>query len=234
MFARTGLLAELSALAFVTAVGAGPALAQSDPLAARNDATTAGADASALAVDEDISQAEIVVTARKREESLQDVPLAITVFTAVQIENAGIDNIEDVARLTPGFTFTPLFGGNQSTPVIRGLSTTIGEPNVGFFVDGVYQSSRAVMDSLLGDDIARIEVVKGPQSALYGRNTFGGAINYVTRTPTNDLSGRIRGTIGNHEQARRASHSAGRSRTTSPFSRLARVMSTMAASFPTP
>lgn len=178
---------------------------------ARTDAQPAGADPAEptvdadgssveVIVDPDDSSLEIVVTARKREEILQEVPLAITAFTARQIEDAGIDNIEDVARLTPGFTFTPLFGGNQSTPVIRGLSTTIGEANVGFFVDGVYQSSRLVMDSLLGDDIARIEVVKGPQSALYGRNTFGGAINYITRSPTNAFTGRVQATVGNYEQ----------------------------------
>lgn len=134
---------------------------------------------------------EIVVTARKRAETLQTVPLAIAAFTTETIENAGIDNVEDIASLTPGFTFAPLFGGGAATPVIRGQSTTIGEPNVGFFLDGVYQSSRAVMDAALGDDVARVEVVKGPQSALYGRNTFGGAVNIISRPPTNDLEGRV-------------------------------------------
>lgn len=182
------------AVAVAALLGTAPALAQ-NPAAG---AVTAGAQVPA--VDEEVAPGDILVTARKREESLQEVPLAITAFTARQIEDARIQNVEDVARLTPGFTFTPLFGGNQSTPVIRGLSTTIGEPNVGFFVDGVYQSSRSVMDSLLGDDIVRIEVVKGPQSALYGRNTFGGAINYITRSPTNDLAGGVRATVGNYDQ----------------------------------
>lgn len=142
---------------------------------------------------------DIVVTARKREESLQTVPLAITAVTEETIREAGIDSVEDVARMTPGFTFTPLFGGAGSTPVIRGQSTTIGEPNVGFFVDGVYQSSRAVMDAMLGGDVARIEVAKGPQSALYGRNTFGGAVNYITKAPTNDPSGSMEATAGDHD-----------------------------------
>jgi iron complex outermembrane receptor protein len=139
---------------------------------------------------------EIVVTARRREETLQSVPLSINAFTAETIENAGVANVEDIAAMTPGFTFTPLFGGSASLPVIRGQSTTIGEPNVGFFVDGVYQSSRATMDALLGDDVARIEVVRGPQSALYGRNTFGGAVNIITRPPTNDLEGRLEASYG--------------------------------------
>lgn len=142
------------------------------------------------------SSDEIVVTARRREETLQSVPLSVSAFTAETIENAGVQNVEDIASMTPGFTFAPLFGGGASLPVIRGQSTTIGEPNVGFFVDGVYQSSRATMDALFGDDIARIEIVKGPQSALYGRNTFGGAVNIITRAPTNDLSGHLEASYG--------------------------------------
>lgn len=122
---------------------------------------------------------EIVFTARRREETLQSVPLSINAFTAETIENAGVENIEDIASMTPGFTFAPLFGGGASLPVIRGQSTTIGEPNVGFFIDGVYVSSRATTDAMLGDDVARVEVIKGPQSALYGRNTFGGAVNII-------------------------------------------------------
>lgn len=139
---------------------------------------------------------EILVTTRKREERLQDVPIAIAAFSARDIEKIGIQSVEDIARLTPGFTFAPLFGGDASTPVIRGLSTTIGEPNVGFFVDGVYQSSRAAMDALLANSIERVEVAKGPQSALYGRNTFGGAVNFVTKRPSNELEGQVEATYG--------------------------------------
>jgi iron complex outermembrane receptor protein len=144
---------------------------------------------------DEASEEEIVVTARKREEALQSVPLSISAFTEEVIENAGIDNVEDIATLTPGFTFAPLFGGGAATPVIRGQSTTIGEPNVGFFIDGVYQSSRAIMDASLGD-VERVEVVKGPQSALYGRNTFGGAVNIISRAPSDDLEGRIEASYG--------------------------------------
>lgn len=140
----------------------------------------------------------ITVTARMRAEPLQSVPEAVSVFTAKDIESARIQTAEDLANLTPGFSFAPLFGGNQSTPVIRGLSTTIGEANVGFFIDGVYQSSRTIMDALLGDGIERVEIVKGPQSALYGRNTFGGAVNYITSRPSNEFHGRVEGTLGNY------------------------------------
>lgn len=139
---------------------------------------------------------EIVVTTRKREESLQTVPVAVTAFSAEDIESARITSVEDIALLTPGFTFAPLFGGGASTPVIRGQSTTIGEPNVGFFIDGVYQSSRSIMDSLLGDSIERVEVAKGPQSALYGRNTFAGAINFISKEPSNEFEGTLELTGG--------------------------------------
>ncbi len=142
---------------------------------------------------------ELVVTARKREEQLQQVPLSITAFTAETIESAGIDNVADIATLTPGFTFAPLFGGGAATPVIRGQSTTIGEPNVGFFVDGVYQASRGLMDAILGDSVSRVEVVKGPQSALYGRNTFAGAVNIVTSRPSDELGGMIEARYGDYD-----------------------------------
>ena len=139
---------------------------------------------------------EIVVTARKREEALQTVPLSISAFSAETIRSAAIRNVEDIASLTPGFTMAPLFGGGAQTPVIRGQSTTIGEPNVGFFVDGVYQSSRALMDAMFGDSVARVEVVKGPQSALYGRNTFAGAVNIVTERPSDELEGKLEASYG--------------------------------------
>ena len=203
MINRGHLLAGLSLFALITSA-ASPALAQAEqpstPTADQqaDEEQVSGADATPAAAESE--SPDIIVTARLRQESLQDVPLAITAFTARQIQDAGIDSVEDIARLTPGFTFTPLFGGPAATPVIRGLSTTIGEPNVGFFVDGVYQSSRTVMDAMLLGDIARVEVVRGPQSALYGRNTFGGAINYITVTPTNDFTGRAEATIGEHEQ----------------------------------
>lgn len=155
-----------------------------------------------------LSLDEMVVTTRKREETLQEVPTAITAFSAQLIEDAGIQNIEDIALMTPGFTYTPLFGGRVGNPVIRGMNTTIGEPNVGFFLDGVYQESRGAMEALFGDEIERIEVAKGPQSALYGRNTFAGAINYVTKQPSNDTEGKLEVTLGNEGRKDvRVSHS---------------------------
>lgn len=134
----------------------------------------------------------VVVTSTKREERMQDVPAAISVIGAKDIDTAGLATAADIAPLVPGFVMVPLFGSSGYNPVIRGLSTTIGEPNVGFFVDGVYMPSRAGLDFMLDDDIQRIEVARGPQYALYGRNTFAGAINVVTRPPGNDFGGSVR------------------------------------------
>lgn len=141
---------------------------------------------------------EIVVTARRQAESLQEAPLSITALSAQTIQSAGIDDLRDVARLAPGLRFDDLIAGLFASPVIRGLavSNLLSENNVGTFLDGVYISNKAGLDLSLVD-LERIEVVKGPQSALYGRNTFAGAINYVTRTPSDTLSGRVRLTGGN-------------------------------------
>src|SRR5690625_4778221 len=132
----------------------------------------------------------MVVTARLREESLQDAPAAITALDAAQVERAGVRNIDDIATLTPGLTYVSLQGSNYALPVMRGLSTNVGESNVGLFLDGVYQGSRSGMERMM-IDVERIEVIKGPQAALYGRNTFGGAINIISKQPKNIPEGSV-------------------------------------------
>jgi iron complex outermembrane receptor protein len=126
--------------------------------------------------------AEIIVTVRKVEENLKEIPVAVTAFTDAEIESAGIDNLEDIANLTPGLQFFNPIGEFLPVPIIRGVAPTDirGENNTAIFVDGVYVAGREGLNfSQL--DVERIEVVKGPQSALYGRNAFSGAINYVTK-----------------------------------------------------
>lgn len=145
---------------------------------------------------------EVTVTARRREESLQEVPLAITAFTATDIQRAGITNFGDVAKLTPSLVFDQDFGANDTRPTIRGLPATRGRPPVGVLIDGIDVSSEAIATAgggillnLRQLDVERIEVVKGPQSALYGRVAFGGAVNYVTAKPGDVLSGRVNATV---------------------------------------
>lgn len=134
---------------------------------------------------------EIVVTARKREESLQEIPVAVSAFDAQTIENRGLQSIDDVSRFTPGLSFSKAFGRATERPVIRGLSNVLAgvqfgvEAGAAYFVDGIYYPGD-IQNLDLGD-LERVEVIKGPQSALYGRNTYSGAINFVTRGPTDTL-----------------------------------------------
>ena len=163
-------------------------------LAASGFAGIAGAQEGAVALE------EIVVTARKVEERLQDVPLAITAFSAAEIESAGIENLDDVANFTPGLTFSNLLGEFLPVPVIRGIAPTAvqdRENNAAIFVDGVYLSGREGLNfSQL--DLERIEVIKGPQAAMYGRNSFSGAINFVTARPTDEFQGKGELTVGDN------------------------------------
>lgn len=148
---------------------------------------------------------EVMVTARRVEESLQKVPLSISAFDAKAIEAAGMGSIVDVANETPGFSFRQAFGRDFDRPVIRGMSNirgtnTPGNSNASFFIDGVFVNSS--MSAFGLDDIERVEIIRGPQSALFGRSTFSGAINYVTKKPTDEFKGLIKATgaqYGRHE-----------------------------------
>lgn len=177
VFAKKSLLLTAAAAA---PLFASPALAQVAADAASTDTGT-----------------EIIVTARKRSERLQDVPMSISAVDSAEIKSARIERLADLAKNTPGLNYTPLFGAQNQLPIIRGAAQTFGALNVGVFLDGIYLSGKAGVDLEL-NDLARIEVVKGPQSALYGRNTFAGAINYVTARPTKELSGNAEATIGDN------------------------------------
>lgn len=144
---------------------------------------------------------EIVVTARKREEALQDIPLAITAFTADDLDKRSILDMRDVSRLTPGFAFEEFTGSGNTAPVIRGATQIAGsvEQPVSFFLDGVYLPRSYVTD--IGfTGIERIEIVKGPQSARYGRNAFMGAVNYVTKRPGDEWEAEAQTTLGNYSR----------------------------------
>lgn len=144
---------------------------------------------------------ELVVTARKREELLQDVPLSITAFSAEDIARGSLDTISDLALVTPGLNMSNPFGRLNPTAALRGMSNPgVGEEQmVGFFIDGVYISGRSSLDMLL-TDLERIEVTRGPQGALYGRNTFAGAVNFVTRRPSEVFEADATATAGNRNR----------------------------------
>ncbi|MBM4232306.1 MAG: hypothetical protein FJ184_16530, partial [Gammaproteobacteria bacterium] len=158
----------------------------------------AAAQQGANAAD-DLALEEIVVTARKREESLQDVPLTVTAVTATQIAELGIKDSRDLALFTPGFSNVASFGRSPlERPTIRGQSNILGAANASYFVDGVYLSGSASNTETA--NLERIEVIKGPQAALFGRATFAGAINYVTRKPSEEFIGQVTGTVGQFDQ----------------------------------
>lgn len=170
---------------------AGLVLAQSAALSF-SVAKAQGAASSGTSLD------EVVVTARKREETLIDVPVSVAVLTAKDIEVKGIQNLQDVARFTPGLFYFDAIQNQLGTPVIRGLTQlNRGAPdrNVAVFYGGVYLANQNA-STLEFLDLERIEVVKGPQSALYGRNAFNGAINYVPASPTEATFAKVAATVG--------------------------------------
>jgi outer membrane receptor protein involved in Fe transport len=143
---------------------------------------------------QDVKLEEIVIVARKREENLQDVPLSVSVVTAVELQQRGIKDVRDLVQQDSSLNFDEGFAPGDFRIVIRGLSPTRGRPNVASLIDGIDISSEAVSfagGSLLATprlvDAAQIEIVKGPQSALFGRSAFAGAINYVTKDPAEEL-----------------------------------------------
>ncbi|MGE0740388.1 MAG: TonB-dependent receptor [Hyphomonadaceae bacterium] len=150
----------------------------------------------ALAQDTDIASAddseEIVVTARQREERLQDVPVAVTAIDAAALEREQINTVREVATITPGLNITTDAVGRAFLS-IRGVGTTLidsVQPGVGIFVDGIYQANTSYLNNPVVD-VARVEVLRGPQGTLFGNNTLGGAINVITRAPTDEFSGRF-------------------------------------------
>lgn len=145
---------------------------------------------------------EMIVTARKREESLQDVPISITAFSAKQLMDRGITSNYDVADFTVNFNTEQQVGRNLDRPIIRGQAapSVDGEPNASYFIDGVYVSGSVSTASL--SIIERVEILRGPQSAQFGRATFSGAVNYVTRKPSNEFMGEVNTRIGSSEDYR--------------------------------
>lgn len=146
-------------------------------------------------VDSDQASDRITVTARRKEENLLETPIAITVFGEEQIEALDLDTIADIQLYTPGFVFESLAttpGRFDQSPRFRGIDIDTGDPfrqTASIFIDGLYLINGANGVSL--NDIARVEVIKGPQSAVFGRNTFGGAVNYISKTPGDEFSGDI-------------------------------------------
>jgi len=152
-----------------------------------------------LASSADQTDADIVVTARSRVERAQDVPLMINVVSSDDIEHKNIKSAFDLAKLAPSFTYIATVRG-QATVTMRGLSPNNLYPEkqgVGFFLDGMYIPGEVTSFNL--QDLDRVEVLKGPQATHFGRSTYAGAVNYVTRVPTNDyVSGKAMAEVSSY------------------------------------
>ena len=172
-----------AALAFFAGLGATATAQEADEDSDAAEAAAEGEDEKDLFLD------EIVVSAQKREENLQEVPIAITAFSDLQIEEAGIESPEDFLGMTANITIGNSFTVGNSFVTVRGISQiNNSDPPVAIVIDGVYQANQKQLNQELFD-VERIEVLKGPQGSLYGRNSLGGAINIVTRRPSAELGG---------------------------------------------
>ena len=148
---------------------------------------------------------EIVVTATKRERSLQDIPVSVSAFSAEALELAGVTNIDSLQTSVPGLSIETAQSSGQSTSIrLRGVGTTGNNPGfegaVGVFIDGVYRSRAGVA---LGDlsDVERIEILRGPQGTLFGKNTTAGALNILTNKPKIDeFEAELHATFGNYDR----------------------------------
>src|SRR5215470_15601303 len=150
---------------------------------------------------------EVVVTATRRSENIQDVPIAVTAVTAQQLESKGINDVAKLSAIAPNVTLdagTPFSGSDTVLAAyIRGIGQNDfafnQDPGVGVYVDGVYLA-RSVGSNTSMLDVERVEILKGPQGTLFGRNTIGGAISIVTRDPKPDFMFRSEVTTGQYSR----------------------------------
>ena len=183
----------LNASAAIAALAAVPAMAQDAPAGQTQATETPGDDA------------DIVVTARRREETLLDVPVAVTAFSAAKLERTGALDLTDLQNMTPNTTLKDARGTNSTLAAfIRGVGQQDPVPGfeagIGIYLDDVYlnRPQAAVLDIY---DVDRIEILRGPQGTLYGRNTIGGAVKYVTKKLPDHFEANLKATYGSYDQA---------------------------------
>lgn len=165
-------------------------------------ATSAPVAAQSAAEAENLS-AEILVTARKREESLQSVPVSVQAFTSEALEASNILNLENLAAFAPGLQLFQNVDRGYGQVFIRGLQNVppVGDTTrelASIFIDGIYFTGG--VGAINTDNIERVEIIRGPQSALFGRSTFSGAINFITKTPGNELSADFAATVATYDE----------------------------------
>jgi len=151
------------------------------------------------AADQAFSVGEIIVTAQRRSERIQEVPAAISAISGQTLANRGVTSASDLQSLAPSLQVGRLLG--QTAIAIRGVGLNQGSPGVAIHVDGVYQP-RASMGDLAQADLARVEILRGPQGTLYGRNANGGVVNFITSAPTEHYSADLLGSYASYEESR--------------------------------
>jgi iron complex outermembrane receptor protein len=190
---------------------------ETDPTARAAPSGNAGAigtgrsDVGSRRAAADNGSGDIIVTARRVEERLQDVPISITVFNQQQLTNRNIINASDLATYTPSLSSNTNFGSQNTSFAIRGFVQDIGtQPSVGVYFADVVAPRAASNNIPAGDgagagsffDLQNVQVLKGPQGTLFGRNTTGGAVLLVPQKPTSRLEGYIEGSYGSHNMYR--------------------------------
>lgn len=184
----------ISSIALATAISTFAPIGISSALAQDSDADTTQAESGGLE--------EIVVTARKQSENLQSTPITVSAFTETALENRGITNNAEIANFTPNVVFdtsSTFSGVDTFQGFVRGVGqgdfALNTDPGVGLYIDGVYyaRAPGSVIDLM---DIERVEVLKGPQGTLFGRNSIGGAVSIVTSRPSDTFGGKVEVTAG--------------------------------------
>ena len=172
------------------------------PLSAGEAAAQVATTAERQTAEEAFETGEIVVTARRRQENLQDVPVTLTAFSGEALQERGIDDFTRLIQATPGVNFDT-FPRSAPRPFFRGIGSSNqgagGDPSSVAFLDGVYLG-RAAMLGIDFYDMERIEVLKGPQGTLWGKNVAAGAVNFITARPVDATEGTISLTFGDFGQ----------------------------------
>src|SRR5438094_562658 len=189
-------MSRLNPYIFATTVLTSVILAQ--PASAQAASSTPAAPAATATTDNSQGVQEIVVTARRREENILSVPLSISAMSGDQLETAGIKTITDLQFTTPGYNVSDSNGYTQI--FIRGVGNSIfvgADPSVATFIDDVPRIYGSMVNDFV--DVQRVEVLKGAQGGLYGRNATGGVVNIITRQPSTDkMSTNFHAILGSH------------------------------------
>lgn len=195
---------KITRIALMAATAIGSTALISGNAAAQQAPTTTTAPAIDEAPAGQTGLEDIVVTARKIQESIEKAPVSVSVLSDAKIRTLGLNSIDDFAKQSTGISFSQAFGRSSDRPVVRGASNVLAnvqfgvESGAAYFVDGIYYQGD--IQGFDPESLQRVEVIKGPQSALYGRNTYAGAINFITKDPTEKLTVSGRASVAEYNE----------------------------------